>query len=77
VGALFSLPAGLFTFLFGWVSYILLTGEELPDKPAFSMLALVAAANAVTDSNPRRAGGEQAALERYEAMGAEFDELDN
>ena len=41
-GALFSLPAGVFTFLFIAVGYIALTGEP-PDKLVFPMLVLVPA----------------------------------
>jgi len=39
-GALFSLPAGVFTFLFVCVGYIAFTGEPPPDKLVFSMLAV-------------------------------------
>jgi hypothetical protein len=43
-GALFSLPAGVFTFLFVSVGYIAFTRESAPDKLVFSMFALVPAA---------------------------------
>jgi hypothetical protein len=42
-GALFALPASVFTFLFVAVGYIAFTREAPPDKLVFSMFALVPA----------------------------------